>query len=51
MKTETRKLSELIQAKTGKSLVFINYQAMQFVEMGLVKTRKEALEYMLDELC
>lgn len=47
-KSETRNLAEKIQAKNGKSLISIQLIAAQMVEAGMAKTRKEALEYMLE---
>ena len=46
MKTETRKLAEQIQKKTGESLVYINFLAMGYVQAGLCQNRLEALRYM-----
>lgn len=46
MKTETRQIAEQIKAKTGMSLILINAKAMQLVSMGLMGSRKEALEYL-----
>ena len=48
MKTETRKMAEQIQAKTGQSLVTIHWYANQYLEAGLCETTIEALTYMAE---
>lgn len=48
MKTKTRILSEKIKAITGETLIKIHRMSFAYVEMGLFKTRLEALEYMLE---
>ncbi len=48
MKSETRKLAEKIQELTGKSLVWINAKASEYVGSGLCADMTEALVYMLE---
>jgi hypothetical protein len=50
MKTETRVLSEKIQALSGDSLIKIHSVAMQWVAMGTCQDRLSALKMMLEEL-
>lgn len=47
MKSQERQIAEKVQELAKKSLVIINAEAMELVNMGLVQSRLEALEYML----
>jgi hypothetical protein len=48
--TKNKFMAKHIQSLTGATLVKINYDANQFVEMGLCESREEALRYMLEIL-
>ena len=50
MISKDRKIAEAIQALTGESLVIINRQAMEYVEMGIMVDRISALKYILSML-
>jgi hypothetical protein len=47
-KTKTRLIAEKIKKLTGTSLIKINFQANQLIQMGLYKTKIEALNELLD---
>lgn len=47
MKSETRLLAEQIQAINGTTLIMIQVQAQELVDMGIMETRLDALKYIL----
>lgn len=49
MSSRTRELADAIQRITGESLLNIDIHAGRFVQMGLCKTREEALQFLFDQ--
>jgi hypothetical protein len=48
MKTQTRQTAEQIRELTGMSLIQINAQAFEYIELGFFNNRFDALNYILE---